>query len=148
MQINADTLRTAKITRAGIVRMEKLPPAANPAAITDESATIHPSSAVALVSNACFEAACAVNRNSACRIASFARQPRHALGAALVEGRSECLFAGLVTTALTGKDRDPGDPARKKFRAASLDPKHDPAPHVAVRKTVRRQRQDQPSPLL
>src|ERR1700686_5077452 len=36
-------------------------------------------------------------------------QPGHALGAALVEGRGECLFAGLVTTALTGKDRDPGD---------------------------------------
>jgi hypothetical protein len=36
-------------------------------------------------------------------------QPGHALGAALVEGHSECLFAGLVTTALTGKDRDPGD---------------------------------------
>jgi hypothetical protein len=52
----------------------------------------------------------------------------------------------LVTTALTGKDRDPGDPARKKFRTASLDPEHNPAPHVAVRKTVRRQRQDQPSP--
>src|SRR5258705_7102889 len=73
-------------------------------------------------------------------------QPGHALGTALVESRGECLFAGLVTTALTGKDRDPGDPARKKFRAASLDPKHDPGPHVAVRKTVRRQRQDQPPP--
>ena len=44
-------------------------------------------------------------------------QPGHALGAALVEGRGKCLFAGLVTTALTGKDRDPGDRARKKFRA-------------------------------
>src|ERR1700726_3252513 len=40
-------------------------------------------------------------------------QPGHALSAALVEGRGECLFAGLVTTALTGKDRDRGDPARK-----------------------------------
>ncbi len=51
-------------------------------------------------------------------------QPGHALGAALVEGRGECLFAGLVTTALTGKDRDRGDPARKKFRAAPLNPEH------------------------
>jgi hypothetical protein len=75
-------------------------------------------------------------------------QPGHALGAALVEGRGQRLLAGLVTTALTGKDRDPRDPACKKFRAATFDPEHDPAPHVAVRKPVRRQRQDQPSPLL
>ena len=65
-------------------------------------------------------------------------QPGHALGAALVEGRGECLFAGLVTTALTRKDRDPRDPARKKFRAVPFDPEHNPAPHVAVRKSVRR----------
>src|ERR1700686_3434242 len=34
-------------------------------------------------------------------------QPGHALGAALVEGRGECLFAGLVAPPLTGKDRAP-----------------------------------------
>jgi acetamidase/formamidase len=44
----------------------------------------------------------------------------------------------ITVGALTGKDRDPRDPARKKFRAATLEPEHDPAPHVAVRKPVRR----------
>ena len=42
-------------------------------------------------------------------------QPGHAPGVAFVEGRGECLFAGLVTTALTRKDRDRRDPARKKI---------------------------------
>jgi hypothetical protein len=54
-------------------------------------------------------------------------QPGHAPGVAFVEGRGECLFAGLVTTALTRKDRDRRDPARKKFRGASFDPKHCPS---------------------
>jgi ABC-type uncharacterized transport system ATPase subunit len=39
-------------------------------------------------------------------------QTGHALGIAFVEGRGQRLLAGIVTTALTGKDRDPGDPAR------------------------------------
>jgi hypothetical protein len=39
-------------------------------------------------------------------------QTGHALGTAFVEGRGQRLLAGIVTTALTGKDRDPGDPAR------------------------------------
>jgi ABC-type uncharacterized transport system ATPase subunit len=37
-------------------------------------------------------------------------QTGHALGIAFVEGRGQRLLAGIV--ALTGKDRDPGDPAR------------------------------------
>jgi hypothetical protein len=53
-------------------------------------------------------------------------QPGHALGTALIESGGQRLLAGFVTTALTGKDRDPRDPARKKFRAASLDPEHHP----------------------
>lgn len=67
-------------------------------------------------------------------------QPGHALGAALVESDGQRALAGLVTTPLTGKDRDPGDPTREKFRAASLNPKDGPMPNVAVRKSVRRQR--------
>ena len=58
----------------------------------------------------------------------------------LVEGCGQRLLAGLVTTAVTGKDRDPGDPAREKFRAPSLDPEDGPMPNVAVRKSVRGQR--------
>ena len=49
-------------------------------------------------------------------------------------------LASLVTPPLTGKDRDPGDPAREKFRAPSLDPEDGPMPNVAVRKSVRGQR--------
>jgi hypothetical protein len=49
-------------------------------------------------------------------------QPAHTLGTALVEGHGQGLLADLVATAFTGKDRDPRDPARKKFRAAPLDP--------------------------
>jgi hypothetical protein len=60
-------------------------------------------------------------------------EPGHALDAALAESRGQRLLADLVTTALTGKNRDPGDPARKKFRAAPLDPEHDPVSHIAVR---------------
>src|ERR1700726_5129223 len=75
-------------------------------------------------------------------------QPGHALGAALVESGAQRPLAGLITAALTGKDRDPRDPARQKFRAVPLDPEHGSPPHIAVRKTVRRQRQDQPSSLL
>jgi hypothetical protein len=41
-----------------------------------------------------------------------------------------------------GKIATLGDPARKKFRAASLDPEHDPVSHIAVRKFIRCQRQD------
>jgi hypothetical protein len=47
---------------------------------------------------------------------------------------------------------DPGlsqlDFRRALFRAAPLDPEHDPAPQIAVRKSVRRQRQDQPASFL
>jgi ABC-type uncharacterized transport system ATPase subunit len=39
-------------------------------------------------------------------------QTGHALGAAFVEGRGQRQLAGIVTTGFTGKDRDPGDPAR------------------------------------
>src|SRR6516162_9416628 len=67
-------------------------------------------------------------------------QPGHALGAALIESGAERTLAGHVTTPLTGKDRDPGDPAREKFRAPSLDPEDGPMPNVAVRKSVRGQR--------
>jgi hypothetical protein len=64
-------------------------------------------------------------------------QPGHALGAPLFESRGQHLLAGLVATALTGKNRDPRDPTLKKFRAASLDPEHCPVSHIAVRKPVR-----------
>jgi hypothetical protein len=67
-------------------------------------------------------------------------QPGHALSAALVESGGQRTLAGLATTPLTGKDRDPGDPAREKFRAASLDPEDGPMPNVAVRKSDRGQR--------
>src|ERR1700732_3252986 len=54
-------------------------------------------------------------------------QPGHALGAALVEGHSECLFAGLVTTALTGKIATP------EIRRAKNS-----VPHRSIRNTTPR----------
>src|SRR5437762_3171429 len=52
--------------------------------------------------------------------------PGHALGAALLKTAAQRPLAGLITAARTGKDRDPRDPARQKFRAVPLDPEHGP----------------------
>ena len=65
-------------------------------------------------------------------------QPGHARAAAFAESRSQRPLSSLVTTDLTGKDRDPRDPTREKFRTAAFDPEHRSAPQIAVRKSIRR----------
>jgi hypothetical protein len=94
-------------------------------------------------------------KHSRARVASIGVPANHRAGTAGSRARRRRCRKRRPTPARPASSRPPSQakiatpeiPTRQKFRAAALDPEHAPAAHRGS-KSVRRQRQDQPSPLL